>query len=357
MVTQPDPVVKRWLFAFCGVVAVLIVFGGFVRLTRSGLSIVEWEPVTGVVPPLGDAAWDEVFAEYQQSPEYLTVNTHMTMSEFQRIFLIEWVHRLVARLAGFAYAIPLAVFALRGRIPRRDLPVYVVMGSLFVLQAVAGWLMVASGLEDRPAVDHLNLTVHLLLAFTLLGIAIWTSLDHHRGRARPVGGPAWTPQAKATTVLLAAVAIQVTYGGLTAGLKAGHVADTWPTMSGHLIPDGMFGNAGDLIDTPLTVMFIHRWFAFVVAAAALAVLGLVHRARCSAPVRRSATWLSAIVAAQIALGVVTVISSVNEGIALAHQATAIAVFATAVALLHAQRAEAWLTTGDHDLESTDTYLG
>ncbi|MCB1269041.1 MAG: COX15/CtaA family protein, partial [Microthrixaceae bacterium] len=191
MVTTPDRAVMRWLFAFSGVVAALIVFGGFVRLTRSGLSIVEWKPVTGVMPPIGEQAWHDAFAAYRRSPEFLIVNSSMTLDEFQRIFLIEWLHRLIARLAGFAFLIPFAVFVARRRIPRRDLGPYLAMGSLFVLQAVAGWVMVASGLESRPSVSHINLSVHLLLAFTLFALALWTALEHRSAPVVPRRGAVW----------------------------------------------------------------------------------------------------------------------------------------------------------------------
>lgn len=337
MVRTPDRAVKRWLFAFTGVVAVLIMFGGFVRLTRSGLSIVEWEPVTGVIPPIGDDAWNDVFAEYQQSPEFRQVNHAMSMAEFKRIFLIEWFHRLVARLAGFTYAIPLGLFVWRRRIPLREIGVYVAMGSLFLFQALAGWLMVASGLEDRPAVDHLNLTVHLLLAFALLALALWTALGHRSGVAAPSRTTRWSPSAAMTAMFLCSVVVQVAYGGLTAGLKAGYISDTWPAMSGSLIPPNLFRTVADFIDSPLTVTFIHRWFAFIVATLAIGTGAIVMRNRADRESRTLAKVLVGSIGLQIILGITTVMTSVEEGVALAHQATAIGIFAVALALLHRLR--------------------
>lgn len=331
----------RWLFAFCGVVAVLIVFGGFVRLTRSGLSIVEWDPVTGVLPPIGAKAWNRAFAEYQRSPEFIKVNSDMSLGEFKRIFTIEWVHRLVARLAGFAYAVPFLLFAVRKRIPRRDLGVYVAMGSLFVLQAVAGWVMVASGLKDRPSVSHFNLTVHLLLAFTLLGLALWSALDHLRGLRDRTGQPAaargWSRQSALVAGFLAVLGVQIAYGGFTAGLKAGHVSDTWPKMFGVLVPAKLFGSVTDLFEAPATIVFIHRWFAFVVAAMA-GLVAVVARSRWADPgVRRAVLGLLGVIVVQIVLGIVTVLTSVQMAVALLHQTTAIALFGVTVFLLHRLR--------------------
>ena len=339
MVSSPDAAVRRWLFLFCGVVALLIVFGGFVRLTRSGLSIVEWDPVTGVVPPIGHDAWEDVFAEYQRSPEFHKVNSAMTLDEFRRIFLIEWFHRLIARLAGFAYALPLVYFLVRRRIPRRDLAVYVVMGSLFVLQAVAGWVMVASGLKDRPSVSHFNLAVHLVLAFTLLGIALWTALSQRAAaREGPGGRGPWNRSSRVAAAFVAVLGVQVLYGGFTAGLKAGHVSDTWPLMFGRLLPAGLFSSVTDLFEAPATIVFIHRWFAFAVAAAALWLAAVILRDRRSDAEARLAVWaLLSAIGAQIVLGVLTVLTGVNPAIALAHQATAIAVFSGGIAVLHRLR--------------------
>lgn len=344
MVSNSDPSVRRWLFAFCGVVALLIVFGGFVRLTRSGLSIVEWDPVTGVVPPIGHDAWQDAFGEYQRSPEFEKVNSAMTLDEFRRIFLIEWIHRLVARLAGFAYAIPFFYFLVRRRIPRRDLPIYLVMGSLFVLQAVAGWVMVASGLKDRPSVSHFNLAVHLVLAFTLLGLALWAALCHRAiaragAAAEPgVAHPDWSPASKVSAAFVGALAVQVLYGGFTAGLKAGHVSDTWPLMFGQLIPTGLFAKVTDLFEAPATIVFIHRWFAFAVAAVAVWLLVVVRRHCWADSEARVGVWgLLAAIGVQIVLGVLTVLTGVNEVVALLHQATAIAVFSMGVFCLHRLR--------------------
>ncbi|HKJ38276.1 MAG TPA: COX15/CtaA family protein, partial [Anaerolineales bacterium] len=181
MPNKQNQAVMKWLFFFTFVVAFLVVFGGFVRLTRSGLSIVEWNPISGSMPPIGEQGWQDEFAKYQLTPEYLKVNTDMTLDEYKFIFYMEWLHRNIARLAGLAYAFPVFYFLYKKAIPWKEFGIYVVMGLLFISQAVAGWIMVASGLVDRPSVSHFNLTLHLLLALSLFGLSYWTALGHKHG--------------------------------------------------------------------------------------------------------------------------------------------------------------------------------
>src|SRR5687767_1876621 len=180
-VTQHNRAVMNWLVLFAFIVAFLVVFGGFVRLTRSGLSITEWNPISGTIPPIGEQAWQEEFAKYQATPEFQQINPSMTLEEYKYIFYIEWFHRFIARFAGLLYAIPAFYFLFTKQIPFKEFGIYFLMGMLFIAQAFAGWIMVASGLVDRPSVSHFNLTVHLLLAFALLGLSLWTILGHKYG--------------------------------------------------------------------------------------------------------------------------------------------------------------------------------
>jgi len=335
--TQNQAVMK-WLFFFSFVVAFLIIFGGFVRLTRSGLSIVEWNPVSGVVPPIGQQAWEAEFAKYQLSPEYLKVNTGMTLGEYKYIFYIEWIHRLIARLAGFAYMFPVFIFLFAKAIPWKEFGIYVVMGLLFISQALAGWIMVASGLVDRPAVSHFNLTIHLLLALTLLGLAYWTALGHKYGFPDYTNRAKWSQSSKLAVVYLVLLLIQIAYGGFTAGLKAGHVSDTWPLMFGKLIPPNLFSSATNLIESPQTIVFIHRWFAFAVLLAVPFVYSASKKHNHPQDILTGLKWLIGIVTLQIVLGVLTVLSYVHIVIALIHQANAIVLFALAVYFIHRFRA-------------------
>jgi len=330
--------VRKWLFFFTFVVAFLVVFGGFVRLTRSGLSIVEWNPISGSMPPMGEQAWQDEFAKYQLTPEYLKINTGMTLDEYKIIFYMEWVHRNIARLAGLAYAFPVFYFLYKKAIPWKEFGIYVVMGLLFISQAVAGWIMVASGLVDRPAVSHFNLTIHLLLALSLFGISYWTALGHKHGFPDYGKKAKWSLPSKLAVVYFVLLIIQITYGGFTAGLKAGHVSDTWPTMLGKWIPPNLFSSFINILENPFTIVFIHRWFAFAVLAAVPFVYFASKKHNYPQDLQNGLKWLVGIVTLQIVLGVWTILSYVNIVIALTHQANAIVLFGLAVYFTHRFRA-------------------
>ncbi|WKZ35675.1 MAG: COX15/CtaA family protein [Anaerolineales bacterium] len=326
--------VMKWLFVFSFIVAFLVTFGGFVRLTRSGLSIVEWNPISGIFPPTGLQAWEDEFAKYQETPEYKLVNTGMTLEEYQFIFYMEWVHRIIARLAGLYYAVPVFYFLFKRTIPFREFGVYFVMGMLFIGQAFMGWYMVASGLVDRPSVSHFRLTTHLLFALTLYGIALWTALGHKYGFQDPTRKIKWSLPSKLALWATAALIIQITYGGMTAGLKAGHVSDSWPLMFGKLIPPNLFNSWIDLFETPQTIVFIHRWLAWLGLILVPFVYHLVRKQNYPADIQNGLKWLIGVVALQIALGIWTVLSYVNIVIALIHQANAILLLGLAVYFIH-----------------------
>jgi len=327
-----------WLFSFATIVTLLIVFGGFVRLTRSGLSIVEWNPISGVMPPIGAQAWEEEFAKYQDTPEYQEINTGMTLPEYKFIFFMEWIHRIIARLAGLFYAIPVFYFLFRKRIPFKEFGIYFVMGLLFIAQAFMGWYMVASGLVDRPSVSHFRLTIHLLFALTLLALALWTALGHKFGFHNAGRKMPWSLPSKLTVWALALLILQITYGGMTAGLKAGHVSDTWPLMFGRWIPPGLFNSWINLFESPQTIVFIHRWLAWLGVIAVPAVFYLIRKQNYPRDIQQGLLWLTGTVALQITLGVLTVLSYVNIVIALAHQANALLLFGLGFYFLHRFRA-------------------
>jgi cytochrome c oxidase assembly protein subunit 15 len=330
--------VMKWLFTFAFIVAFLVVFGGFVRLTRSGLSIVEWNPISGVVPPIGQQAWEQEFAKYQLTPEYRKINAGMTLGEYQFIFYIEWIHRLIARLAGFIYAVPAFYFLFKKKIPLREFGVYFVMGMLFIGQAFMGWYMVASGLVDRPAVSHFRLTIHLLFALSLLGLALWTALGHKYGFPDASRKVKWSLPSKLAFWSTVALLIQISYGGLTAGLKAGHVSDTWPLMLGKWIPPNLFNSWVNLFEMPQTIVFIHRWFAWLGILLVPAVYLIARKQNYPREILNGLLWLTGAVALQITLGVWTILSYVNIVVALVHQANALVLFALAVYFIHRFRA-------------------
>lgn len=330
--------VMKWLFIFSFVVAFLVIFGGFVRLTRSGLSIVEWNPISGVMPPIGQQAWEQEFAKYQLTPEYIKINTGMTLGEYQFIFYMEWFHRTLARLAGLFYAIPLFYFLIKKTIPFKECGIYLAMGLLFIGQAFMGWYMVASGLVDRPAVSHFRLTIHLLFALALFGIALWTALGHKYGFPDASTKIKWSLPSKLSFWSTVVLLIQITYGGMTAGLKAGHVSDTWPLMFGKLIPPNLFNSWTDLFETPQTIVFIHRWLAWLGLIIVPAGYYLLKKRKYPVDIQNGFKWLIGVVALQITLGVLAILSYVNIVIALIHQANAIILFGMALYFIHRFRA-------------------
>lgn len=330
--------VMTWLFIFAGIVAFLVVFGGFVRLTRSGLSITEWNPISGTIPPMGEAAWQEEFTKYQHTPEFKQINFNMGLEEYKYIFYLEWFHRFIARFAGLVYAIPVFYFLFRRAIPFKEFGIYFVMGSLFIVQAFAGWIMVASGLVDRPSVSHINLTIHLLLALSLFGLSLWTAFGHKYGFPDKNKKAKWSLPSKLALLSFILLIIQIAYGGMTAGLKAGHVSDTWPLMFGKLIPPNLFNSWSNLFEVSQTIVFFHRWFGFVVLIAVPLVYYMARKRNYPREILNGLLWLTGVVTLQIVLGILTVLSYVNIVVALIHQANALLLFALVIYFIHRLRA-------------------
>jgi cytochrome c oxidase assembly protein subunit 15 len=323
-------------------IVAMVVVGGFVRLSRAGLSLVEWDVVTGVIPPIGEAAWSDAFADYQQTPEYLLVNEGMSLSEFKRIFYYEWGHRLIARLAGLAVIVPIIFFMAKGKLSKRQSLRYWGIAALFAAQGALGWIMVSSGLRDRPAVSEFRLTIHLLAALLLLALVLWMAMNRlatERGQpTSPVG------RSRSLTlgwVLLGAVVVQIAFGGLVAGLKAGLVSNTWPLMYGDLAPSSAFDGADSwwrsLLE-PVGSHWVHRWFAFVVLGVAVAVIARLRSTHRSTPtLQTAAAWLLGVIVGQVALGVWVVLTNVPKWLALAHQANGVIVFIVSLVIVHQVR--------------------
>jgi len=306
--------VRNWLIVIAAMIFVMIVLGALTRLTESGLSMVEWDPVTGVVPPMSDAAWQAELQKYLSSPQGRLVNHDFTVAEFQHIYWLEFTHRLWGRAIGLVFALPLAWFWLRGRLSAPLKPRLVIMLVLGGLQGVLGWAMVASGLVDRPSVSHYRLAAHLLLAVALYGYAVWLILDLAGPSARH-DDPATARKAAALIGLLLVV---MTFGALMAGLRAGWAHNTFPTMSGYWIPPGMFDLTpwwANPFDNGTTVQFIHRWLA---ALLVLGVLALPIGAR-----RIEVYGAAAMALVQLGLGIATILTGVNVAVASLHQAAAV----------------------------------
>ena len=322
----------RWLYCVAALIVAMVVVGGVTRLTESGLSITEWKPISGAIPPLTTAQWQAEFANYQRIPEYQQLNRGMTLDGFKAIFFWEYAHRLLGRAIGLAFALPLLWFAVKRQVPRGygwRLGALLALGGL---QGAIGWWMVASGLSVRTDVSHVRLAVHLGTALFILAGIVWTARDLVALADNPLARPA--PLRALPALALALLAVQIVFGAFTAGLDAGYAFASWPLMGDALFPAGTpmvtpaWRNA---VDNPIVVQFIHRWFAFVAAAG---LLLLAHRARQSRA-HRAAAAVALLVATQIALGIATLLSGVDLPIAVAHQANAALLLISAMVAAHA----------------------
>jgi cytochrome c oxidase assembly protein subunit 15 len=323
--------VRWWLIVVAALIAVMVLVGGATRLTESGLSIVEWKPVTGTLPPLNEAQWVQAFEGYKAIPQYRELNAGMSLAEFKTIFWWEWSHRLLGRVIGAVYLLPFLYFLWRGalsaELKRRLWTIF----GLGALQGGVGWWMVASGLTQRTEVSQYRLATHLMLALIIFASIIWT-LRRMTARPQPMVSRRLKLSAMA---LLALTFVQLYFGALVAGLRAGRVYNTWPGIDGALIPSAArlwFETPWwrNLFDNTLTVQFEHRMTAY--ALLLLAVLHAVDalRSRAGTAVIGGASSLVAAIILQAALGILTLLHQVPIDLALAHQATAIVVLTLAV---------------------------
>lgn len=327
--------VRIWLLLVALLVAAMVLVGGATRLTESGLSITEWRPVTGTLPPLTQEAWDTEFAKYKQIPQYEQVNRGMSLDEFKTIFYWEWGHRLLGRIIGFAFLLPLLFFWWRGYLSRELAPKLVLLFFLGGLQGFIGWWMVTSGLVDRVSVAPYRLAVHLTFAFFLFAALIWTarSLSPKRGEHVPgdVRTGAWA--------LYALAFFQVFFGAVVAGLDAGMSFTTWPLMDGRFIPSSSSLFAiepvwRNFFENPMTSQFVHRMVAYALLIAA----GLHAWQARGTPVAKSAIVLFGLVCAQALIGIMTLIHTVPISLALLHQFGALAVIGHGAGYLQRVRA-------------------
>lgn len=326
---------RIWLGVIAFLIVAMILVGGATRLTDSGLSITEWQPIIGAIPPLSEADWQEAFEAYKQIPEYTHVNQGMDLEGFKTIYWWEWAHRFLGRFIGLVFFVPFVGFWIAGYIPRPLMPKLIGLFVLGGLQGALGWYMVKSGLVDRVDVSQYRLTAHFGVAMLIFGYTLWLLFGLGRDTRTRIGAPAIV-----AGLVLALVFVQLLAGALVAGIDGGLGFNTWPLMNGALIPNGL-GEASpwylNLFENPLTVQFDHRMlgYAVVVVTILQAVwLGMKHG---SAPFVGSAVTLAVLALLQATLGVWTLLLAVPIALGLAHQAGAILVFAAA--LYHF-----WLTT-------------
>jgi heme a synthase len=316
--------IANWLLFVAFLVFAMVVVGGITRLTESGLSITEWRPISGALPPLSEAAWMAEFEKYKAIPEYQLINKGMSLAAFKFIYFWEWVHRLLGRVIGLAFAVPLIWFALRRAIPQGYLPRLIALLALGGLQGTVGWWMVSSGLTQRTDVSHYRLATHLLLAFFILGGLVWTALDlkrHPQSPARLTGF---------AVVVAGVLFIQLLFGAYTAGLNAGQVSNTWPLMNDHFVPEGIEWSLSAFANDPYLIHFIHRWWAWV---AVIALILLAVRVKRSGN-RAASLAIHSSFGIMVILGIATVLSGVHIVLAVLHQAVGALVVASTAWGMH-----------------------
>lgn len=328
--------VRIWLYGLCLMVFAMVLLGGATRLTDSGLSITEWLPLMGMIPPLNELDWQTVFLKYQQIPEYSRVNEGMNLEAFKSIFWWEWSHRALGRLIGVALVLPWLLFTLFGQIPKNLQPKLIIMLLLGGLQGFLGWYMVKSGLVDRVDVSQYRLAIHLVMAALIFGFILWVVLDLKEGRGFRLVLPLGRQDVWFAGFLVALLFLQIGLGALVAGLHAGLSHNTWPLMDGDFIPDGLFllePPVVNLFENIMTVQFNHRMLAYAIILVVLLHSFLVIR-KSEGIIKSSAIIVLSVLLLQVALGIVVLLMVVPFSLALAHQALAFIAFAVAVRHLY-----------------------
>ena len=336
---RKDRPIAAWLLVCCALVFAMIVLGGVTRLTGSGLSMVNWKPISGVLPPLNQAAWEREFEHYRQTPEYAYVNKGMSLAEFKGIFWFEFAHRFLGRLIGVVFLLPFLYFLLRRRIQASLAPRLATMFVLGGLQGLLGWYMVKSGLVDNPHVSQYRLAAHLGLAVIIYAFMLWTALGILQREESAV------PRTRSgfetfTRILIVAMFVVMMSGAFVAGLKAGFIHNTFPMMAGKLLPDGMWSMTPaylNLFENATTVQFNHRLIAI---ATFLAIVVLWLGAPRFALTRPQRLWLHAtglVAVVQVALGISTLVLRVPIPLAALHQAGAMALLTVLLCLAYESR--------------------
>lgn len=322
-----ERIIAGWLFAVCAMIYVMVLIGGLTRLTYSGLSMVEWKPLTGWLPPLSPEAWEAAFAKYREFPEYRELNMGMSLDEFRFIFLMEYAHRLWGRLIGVVFLVPFVYFFIRGWIDARLLPRLLAMFILGGLQGVLGWYMVQSGLVDEPDVSPYRLTAHLGFAILIYAYIFWVALGLWRrpaGEGARLALPGLRRLAAALPVL---VFVTILSGGFMAGINGGFAYNTFPTMDGEWIPEGLFSLSPffvNFFEDVTTVQFNHRMLAYGIVIVAIVFWFYARPMRLSGQARLAINCVPVFALSQAALGILTLLLIVPTPLAAMHQAGGVA---------------------------------
>lgn len=329
--------VAAWLWTGAALTFLILVVGGITRLTQSGLSIVDWRPLMGVIPPLNEAQWLETFERYRAYPEYRLLRRGMTLEEFQFIYFWEYLHRLLARLIGVVFLVPFLIFLARGYLDRPLVRRALFLFALGAMQGVAGWLMVKSGLVDRPHVSHYRLAVHLSIAFAIFGGCVWFALGLRRARPVEMRAAARRGLLRGLSIVGALLALQIVWGAFVAGLKAGFVFNTFPLMAGALVPPQLLELEPlhrNLVESPIAVQWLHRLIGTVLAVATVVFFLRARALLTDREGRRLNVLFAAALLAQYGLGVLTLLLHVPVALGVMHQAMAMILFGIWLALLH-----------------------
>lgn len=321
-----------WLILCAALVVGMVAVGGYTRLSGSGLSITEWKPIHGAIPPKNEAEWEEEFAKYREIPQYREINKGMTLAEFKTIFWPEFLHRLLGRIIGIVFIVPLIFFWMRGAISSRQGIKFLAIFSLGGLQGFMGWYMVSSGLIDNVYVSHFRLAAHLALALLLLALIVWEIIAVRSsqlavGRKDKLTANCHLPTAY--RLWFALLCLQIVYGALTAGLKAGLLYNTWPTMNGEWVP----ALTSAIFTDHTTVQFIHRILAFLVFFGFIGLWFCHARTFRNAGLTKLTVGIALVIALQITLGILTLVNAVPLYLGMMHQLTAVALFTLSVVLL------------------------
>ena len=329
--------VGLWLLGLCGMVIVMVMLGGITRLTDSGLSIMEWKPIMGALPPMSDAAWEHVFALYRQIAEYKHINAGMTLDGFKEIFWWEYFHRLWGRLLAVAFAIPLVWFWVKGAIGRADLPRLVGLFILGGLQGAVGWFMVASGFQDRVDVSQYRLLIHLMLALAIFGLMLWYALDYLDAADPSANRSEAAELVRHARRMNGVVAFQIALGALVAGTDAGYIYNDFPLMNGHWLSPDLFLMSPwwiNFTENVATVQFQHRLVSGFVAIAVITFVVRLRRRDVGDKLKRRALLLPCALAAQAFLGIATLMLVMPISLAVLHQLGAFVLFGCGLFLQH-----------------------
>lgn len=336
---QHDRSVALWLVTCAAVIFGMILLGGVTRLTGSGLSMVEWRPLMGIIPPLSEADWQAVFDKYRQFPEYQQINRGMTLDGFKVIFMYEYLHRVLGRLIGVLFFVPLLVFALRGMIRPGMLPRLLLLLVLGGCQGLLGWYMVQSGLVDRPSVSQYRLAAHLGLAVAIYGFMLWVIFDLWRNPQRAaLSNDVRSGLGGLSVALVVLVYLMILSGALVAGTDAGYAYSTWPKMGPGFVPAGLYATEPAWLaafEDVTTIQFNHRMFAYTLAVLLVGFAIVVRRRETQPRIRWAALAVLAALSLQLVLGISTLLLHVPVPLAAAHQSGAVLLLSTMVFLAHA----------------------